>query len=42
MGSSDGEDYAAYASWLWEHADPVLEALFARVIPADELPEPYR
>lgn len=37
MASSDGEDYAAYARWLWENHDPALEWLFEDSIPAPEL-----
>jgi len=36
--SSDGEDYPAYARWLWNHADPVLERLFAVTVTPDNLP----
>lgn len=39
--SSDGEDYPAYARWLWEHAEPVLELVFQEVITPDELPTVY-
>jgi alcohol dehydrogenase len=38
MASSDGDDYAAYAQWLWETIDPLLERLFETGIPASELP----
>lgn len=36
--SSDGEDYAVYARWLWDHADPLLERLFAVTVMPEELP----
>lgn len=36
--SSDGEDYAAYARWLWNHTDPLLEGLFAVTVRPDDLP----
>lgn len=36
--SSDGEDYAVYARWLWDHADPLLERLFAVTVRPDDLP----
>ncbi|WP_019588181.1 zinc-dependent alcohol dehydrogenase [Deinococcus apachensis] len=36
--SSDGGDYAAYACWLWDHTDPLLERLFAVTVKPDELP----
>lgn len=38
VASSDGEDYQAYASWLWQHADSELERLFQQTIRPDELP----
>ncbi|CAM3776150.1 zinc-dependent alcohol dehydrogenase [Deinococcus frigens] len=41
VASSDGEDYATYAGWLWEHADPVLERLFAETITPDDLPATF-
>ncbi|WP_424950366.1 alcohol dehydrogenase catalytic domain-containing protein [Deinococcus sp.] len=37
MASSDGEDYPAYARWLWPHADPLLEELFGASLPASAL-----
>ncbi|WP_229670703.1 zinc-dependent alcohol dehydrogenase [Deinococcus aquiradiocola] len=42
VGSSDGEDYAGYARWLWLHADPWLEGLFAEVVTPAALPGTYR
>ena len=41
MASSDGEDYAAYARWLWEHADALLERLFQWEITPQGLPAVY-
>ncbi len=41
VASSDGEDYAAYAQWLWEHADPALERLFVETIRPDDLPATF-
>lgn len=41
VASSDGEDYATYARWLWQHADPVLEMLFQRVVTPDELMDTF-
>lgn len=41
VASSDGEDYAAYAGWLWGNADPVLERLFAETVSPDELPAAF-
>lgn len=38
VASSDGEDYQAYARWLWDHADPVLERLFPETIKPEDLP----
>lgn len=37
VASSDGEDYPAYARWLWEHADPVLERLFELTVTPEQL-----
>jgi alcohol dehydrogenase len=35
VASSDGDDYHAYAGWLWANADPLLERLFeVTVLPA--------
>lgn len=42
VGSSDGEDYAAYARWLWAHAEPVLGTLFERTVRPGDLPDLYR
>lgn len=39
--SSDGEDYAAYAAWLWQHADPVLEQLYSDTIRPEEVPATF-
>ncbi|WP_245872726.1 zinc-dependent alcohol dehydrogenase [Deinococcus planocerae] len=39
--SSDGEDYAAYARWLWGHADPVLERLFEVTVRPGDLPASF-
>jgi len=36
--SSDGEDYPAYARWLWANVDPVLARLFGETVLPDELP----
>ncbi|GAA5514018.1 L-threonine 3-dehydrogenase [Deinococcus carri] len=41
LASSDGEDYAAYARWLWDHPDPVLARLFARTVTPDDLPAAF-
>ena len=41
MASSDGDDYALYAAWLWRHADPLLARLFETTVPASELPAAY-
>ncbi len=41
VASSDGEDYHAYAAWLWQHAEPVLDTLFEEVIRPAELPATY-
>lgn len=41
VASGDGEDYAAYAVWLWQHADPVLERLFSETITPDALPATF-
>lgn len=41
VASSDGEDYSAYAAWLWGHHEPVLELLFEEEITPDELPATY-
>ena len=36
VASSDGEDYHAYADWLWTQPEPLLERLFQVTIrPAD-------
>ena len=37
MASSDGDDYPAYARWLWNNADPLLERLFETSLLAAEL-----
>lgn len=37
VASSDGEDYHAYARWLWQNADPVLESLFQLVVTPEAL-----
>ncbi|GMA16223.1 theronine dehydrogenase [Deinococcus metallilatus] len=39
--SSDGEDYAAYARWLWQHTDPVLGRLFEGTVTPDDLPAAF-
>lgn len=39
--SSDGEDYAAYAGWLWDHADPLLARLFEVTVLPHELPATF-
>lgn len=41
MASSDGEDYHAYAGWLWANADPVLALLFSETVRADNLPAAF-
>lgn len=41
LASSDGDDYHAYAQWLWDNTDPVLESLHAQTITAAELPGIY-
>lgn len=41
VASSDGEDYHAYAAWLWQHGDPVLERLFQETVSASELPATF-
>lgn len=41
VASSDGDDYALYAAWLWCHADPLLARLFETTVPASELPAAY-
>ena len=41
VASSDGEDYAAYARWLWMNGDPTLESLFGQTITPIELPALY-
>lgn len=41
VASSDGQDYHAYARWLWANADPVLEQLFQAVITPPELLDAY-
>lgn len=38
VASGDGEDYAAYAAWLWQNTDPVLERLWSETIRPDALP----
>ncbi|WP_420596288.1 hypothetical protein [Deinococcus sp.] len=38
VASSDSENYQTYAEWLWEHADSVLERLFAETIRPDDSP----
>ncbi|MDL2344690.1 theronine dehydrogenase [Deinococcus sp. MIMF12] len=40
--SSDGEDYAAYATWLWEHADGRLAELFPVTLTREQLPRAFR
>lgn len=39
--SSDGEDYGAYAAWLWRHADPLLERLYPVTVTPADLPTTY-
>ncbi|MVN85547.1 theronine dehydrogenase [Deinococcus sp. HMF7620] len=41
VGSSDGEDYAAYAHWLWAHAEPRLDHLFPLTVRPADLPGLY-
>jgi len=41
VGSSDGDDYHAYAAWLWTHADERLARLFEVTVTPDELPGAY-
>lgn len=41
FASSDGEDYAAYARWLWAHADPLLESLFPETVKPRALPATF-
>ncbi|BDP42417.1 alcohol dehydrogenase [Deinococcus aetherius] len=39
--SSDGQDYPAYARWLWGHADPVLARLFEVTVTPEDLPDVF-
>ena len=41
VASSDGEDYPAYATWLWRHADPLLARLYGDMVSPAELPATY-
>jgi len=42
VASSDGKDYQAYASWLWTHAEPILERLFEHTLTPDDLIPAFR
>ncbi|PTA67255.1 theronine dehydrogenase [Deinococcus arcticus] len=39
--SSDGEDYAAYARWLWHHPESLLAGLFPVTVHPAQLPALY-
>lgn len=41
VASSDGEDYAAYARWLWDHPEPLLARLFGVTVTPAELPAAF-
>ncbi len=41
MASSDGEDYAGYAEWLWANTEPLLARLFETRIAAADLPAAF-
>lgn len=41
VGSSDGEDYAGYARWLWAHAEPELAAVFEDTVTPADLPATF-
>ena len=42
IASNGGDDYPAYARWLWDHPAPQLEQLFQDTLRPDQLPEAYR
>lgn len=41
IASSDGDDYASYARWLWKQADPGLARLFGSSVPASALADTF-
>ena len=37
VASSDGDDYAGYARWLWTHPEPLLAELFVGTVRPEAL-----